>query len=102
MAQIRDLVRMCKSYPGCDGCPFDGDCALDSLPDNADEVVDNWAKEHPRKRYVDDIMEKFPNVEKNDSGLPIVCIHRLYGKEVSNCVENNCWECWTKEMKEEI
>ena len=47
MATIKDLKRMCDSYKKCDGCPLNdmycGDC-VSTLPDSADEIVDEWVK----------------------------------------------------------
>lgn len=102
MAQIKDLIRMCKSHLACYGCPFyDGACAPESLPDNADEVVDNWAKEHPLITYADDFFKKFPNAKRNESGLPSVCLHDLYGN-ITDCCNKSCYKCWSSEVKEEI
>lgn len=53
MASIKDLKRMCKNEH-CEGCPLDRkgvSCMPDSLPDNADEIVDKWVAEHPVKTY---------------------------------------------------
>lgn len=110
MATIKDLKRMCKSFKtSCDGCPFhnekDNDCLMlmmDYLPDNADEIVDKWASEHPVKTYMQDFFEKFPDAIKEKSGEPVPCIgpiySELYGKP---CPAGKCFECWNQEMKEE-
>lgn len=64
MAQIKDLNRMCKFYEDCIECGCYNECrgcGVYSLPDNLDEIVDNWVKEHPVKTYAMDFFEKFPN-----------------------------------------
>lgn len=103
MAQIKDLKRMCKSHgASCKGCPFDeiDACAAHSLPDNADEIVDDWVKKHPVKTYAQDFFEKFPNARKNDSGIPNACVKHVYGSLDMKCC-NSCGDCWNQEMKGE-
>lgn len=53
---LKERKRMCDSYPGCKGCPFDDSkCVIDStLSDDEDckrivATVEQWSKEHPRK-----------------------------------------------------
>lgn len=103
MAQIKDLKRMCESYgASCKGCPFyeiDA-CAAHSLPDNADEIVDDWVKEHPAKTYAMDFFEKFPNAPKRTDGEPKTCIKNIYCGLDIECTAQSCVECWNREMKE--
>lgn len=109
MAQIKDLKRMCKSYQ-CANCPFYNYCKptelsfsnISDLPDNADEIVDNWVKEHPVKTYALDFFEKFPNAMKDEDGLPKFCVEEIYGIKYENCGCGDCHECikcWNREMK---
>ena len=105
MATIKDLKRMCDSYKKCDDCPFDDMCFDDSvscLPDNTDEIVDEWVKEHPIKTYLQDFLVKFPNAPKGENGTPKICPHQIYPEIDANyrCCEN-CLKCWSQEMKEE-
>lgn len=112
MARIKDLKRMCKSFKtSCYGCPFhnekDNDCLMlmmDYLPDNADEIVDKWASEHPVKTYLQDFFEKFPNAPKGRNRIPIACWNHIYGDGIygggNDCV-GDCIKCWNQEMKEE-
>ncbi len=55
MASIMDLKRMCETQECCTAdCPLcrkDKSCLPDSLPDNADEIIDKWVQEHPVKTY---------------------------------------------------
>lgn len=108
MAQIKDLKRMCASYDDCVKCElYVNDCSrIYGLPDNADEIVDKWVKEHPAKTYMQDFFEKFPNAPKEYDGIPVPCITGIYGddKRLKECaVEGNlnCLECWNQEMKGE-
>lgn len=108
MATIKDLKRMCKSFnDNCDGCllhnKIDNIClmlTLESLPNNADEIVDKWVSEHPVKTYAMDFFEKFPNARRNSEGIPRVCPQPIYPELADEC-HNNCLDCWTQEMKEE-
>lgn len=103
MAQIKDLKRMCATYvdDDCDGCPLD--CCTNlpcNMSNNADEIVDEWVKEHPAKTYAMDFFEKFPNARKNDGGVPTICAKHMYDNSdiVENCNTISCYECWNQEM----
>lgn len=106
MASIKDLKRMCEMQE-CDAdCPLwreDKSCLPDDLPDNADEIVDKWVQEHPVKTYAQDFFEKFPNAHRLKSGVPKVCIERIYNVACIDeyCCEPKCEECWNREMKED-
>ena len=103
MATIKDLKRMCDSYKNCDDCPLNdmycGDC-VSTLPDSADEIVDEWVKEHPIKTYAMDFFEKFPNAPKDRNGAPIACWKHVYGNG-NDCGSGGCTECWNQEIKTE-
>lgn len=103
MAQIKDLLRMCECYSDCKKCELcDGyeSCGVCDLPDNADEIVDKWVKEHPVKTYAMDFFEKFPNAPKDNIGLPKPCVKSVYGDLEMRCKECSCIECWNQKMKE--
>ena len=100
MAQIKDLKRMCYSYIDCESCLFGSSTSCpEGIPDNADEIVDNWLKEHPAKTYMQDFFEKFPNAMKATNGRPGFCRGFIYGRE-PECPDGGCAECWNQEMKE--
>lgn len=104
MAQIKDLKRMCEFYKGCSKCELFATydiCRVCFLPDNADEIVDEWVKEHPVKTYAMDFFEKFPNAPKGKYGTPTTCITTIYGDEFE-CLEGGCIKCWNQEMKGEL
>lgn len=110
MATIKNLKRMCKSFnDNCDGCPLhdkiDNVCfmlTLERLPNNADEIVDKWVSEHPVKTYVSNFYEKFPGAERTESGIPNICIERIYNvaRIDEYCCKTKCIECWNQEMKD--
>lgn len=100
MASIKDLKRMCSAYHECEKCPMSKHlCAPEDLPDNADEIVDKWATEHPIKTYAMDFFEKFPNAPKDIDGAPKVCWQYVYGDRQC-CSYDMCAECWNREMEE--
>lgn len=101
MAQIKDLKRMCDFYSSCKNCLLNDEegCSPYCLPDNIEEILDNWVKEHPVKTYAQDFFEKFPNAQKNISGEPVTCLRNVYGEHASDCLMN-CIDCWNQEMKE--
>lgn len=109
MASIKDLKRMCKKekcFAGCPLCRGNISCLPDSLPDNADEIVDKWVQEHPVKTYAMDFFEKFPNAQrKTDERTPMACVEEVYDVANVNCLDGElcetCWNCWNREMKED-
>jgi len=51
---LKELGRMCKSYPRCYGCDlFELGCTLGNVAENANKadkivaIVEQWSKEHP-------------------------------------------------------
>lgn len=103
MASIKDLKRMCKKekcFAGCPLCRGNISCLPDSLPDNADEIVDKWVQEHPVKTYAMDFFEKFPNAPRDSDGAPKTCWKHVYG-DGKYCSSDACTECWNREMKED-
>lgn len=105
MANIKDLKRMCKKekcFAGCPLCRGNISCLPDSLPDNADEIVDKWVSEHPTKTYAMDFFEKFPDAPRTTKGNPTPCIGAIYSEfHDKNCLLGGCSECWNQEMKED-
>lgn len=55
------------------------------------------------KTYAMDFFNKFPNAQRLKSGVPEICIERVYN--VAGIDENyrdpKCEECWNREMKED-
>lgn len=101
MTQIKDLKRMCDFFGDCSKCElFEPSkvCGVCLFPDNIDEIVDKWVKEHPVKTYSMDFFEKFPNALKTESGRPDNCRNLIYGDKPGCNYE--CEECWNQEMEE--
>ena len=97
----------------CDECPLSKDIngkGIDCMwlkrnyPEQAVEIVEKWAKEHPVKTYLSVLLEKFPNARMhNDSGIPFptICPHSIFNIE-ERCPPTHCVDCWNREYKEEI
>ena len=74
------------------------------MPEVAVEIVENWAKENPRKTYLSVLLEKFPKALRGKTdGIPVVCPYELFGGEKWNKCNCgcNCKDCWNQECKEE-
>ena len=92
MATIKQLKQMCDSYKKCGDCPLNDTCCGDSvssLPDNTDEIVDDWISKHPVKTYAMDFFEKFPNAPRGAEGSPKICPRQIY-PEID--VDDRCCE----------
>ena len=101
MAQIKDLNRMCDFHSDCSKCRlynYYERCGVRDLPDNTNEIVGEWVKEHPVKTYAMDFFEKFPNAPKDDDGKPKCCRISIYGDKLE-CPDGGCKECWDREME---
>ena len=92
---------MCASHTDCLKCELyvNDCCRIFDLPDNIDEIVDEWTKKHSVKTYAMDFFEKFPNAPKEDVGTPIPCILDIYDNLDIDCSKNDCVDCWNQEMK---
>ena len=81
LAFAREHGRMCDFYRNrnrCKDCAlFLYDCDLGAGDDANDILILNevqkWHDEHPQKTYLMDFLEKFPNCEKDEEGLPASC-----------------------------
>lgn len=66
-------------------------------PEKAVAIVEQWAKEHPRKTYKSVFLEMFPNAKTTKEGYPDFCLKRLLG--TSSC-DITCGDCWNREVEE--
>lgn len=81
---------ICKNGEGL-GC----DVFVQKFPMTAIEIVQRWSDEHPQKTRLDDLKEKYPNVEM-EGGVPVFYPLRLgYCKDCSKCIAKaDRKECW--------
>lgn len=103
----KEQRRMCKTFEsnGCMGCELsDSICVFASnLTGTSDdmhilEVVQKWHDEHPQKTYLMDFLEKYPNCNKGDNGIPDSCRDNIYGTQ-SDCRCTSCEKCWHELME---
>lgn len=82
MAEFKEVIRqkrrMCKFYKGCvradhplcglspsnNGKRLTCHDFSQAYPEKTDEIVMNWAKEHPVKTNLDKLMEIFPTLDR--------------------------------------
>lgn len=70
-------------------------------PEKAVASVEQWGKEHPEKTYLSDFLEKHPNAELREDGIPKdICPSDLGFEDIDkkeHCC-NRCVECWNQEL----
>lgn len=116
---MRERKRMCKATRKAQGCTK---CELSSFkngsgmtcytytvdsPEEAENIIMDWAAEHPQKTLADRFYKLFPNGLKNDRGEPHICPRYLgWVKECddySRCSCNDGFVCtkWQTPWEEE-
>lgn len=65
------------------------------------EIVQKWAKEHPIKTILNDLLEKYPNTVL-EVDIPRFCPSHLgYEKYNPNfCTASECRKCWNRPLEE--
>lgn len=108
---LKELKRMCDSYPSCLICPlfnwsneYRVKCHVfqKNHPEKAVELVEKWSKEHPAKTIKDDFLEKHPNAKMRDDGTPVSCAKYLgykVGIDGKCPVIIGCGECWNTPLE---
>lgn len=108
-----ETKRLCDSRAACEAvvpngeqCPlfnfcdqvFTTVCAEDA--ERAIKILQKWSNEHPKKTYVQDFLEKFPDAPRYESvkgGNLQACRAAIYGGE---CPGTACAGCWNEPMEE--
>lgn len=78
---IKEAKRMCESYEECEACPANADgfndCRIDNMYDidaeNAVNIVEKWAKEHPKKTRQSVFLEQWPEANIDCCGVLTIC-----------------------------
>lgn len=72
-------------------------CQVKDFPEKAVDVIQKWSDENPVKTRLDDLLEKYPNVEIVD-GRPLFYPVRLgYCKGCDRCnIRGLAKECWNE------
>ena len=72
--------------------------------EDAISIVKKWAKEHPQKTILMDLLEKYPNTLIESDGIPNFCPESLGYKcdhEICDSLDdNNCKKCWNRPLEE--
>jgi len=67
------------------------------------ETLHKWSRENPRKTYVKDFFEKFPDAQSYSDGSPVICRKIIYGRirpPFENCSYiGACYKCWNEPME---
>lgn len=110
---IKEAKRMCESYEACEACPANADgfddCRIDHMHDidveNAVNIVEKWAKEHPKKTRQSVFLEQWPNAELDSNGVIVIdpCdINKTIYRKDNGCYNNKCDDCrrefWMQEV----
>lgn len=110
---IKERMRMCKSNGDCRSCELydfknnadmDCDTYIDEYPEQAVAIVEKWSQEHPRKTFLSDFLEKYPNAKLLKNGTPEnICPEDLgYCDKVDECkpLTDDCAVCWNRPLEE--
>lgn len=113
---IKEAKRMCQSYEECEACPANADGFDDCLinteqnidEENAVNIVEKWAKEHPEKTRQDVFLEQYPEALFDGSGAMLLCpryisaAHRngdgMCKDPTKKCVDCS-YEFWMQEVE---
>lgn len=93
---LRDFRRMCWTYeePCCENCKLEGGgCNFTDLGcdhEKAVRIVEEWAKEHPVKTRLSELLKVLPNCRRVQ-GYPEHCILEYDSKQ--KCMGRRCIDC---------
>ena len=107
---LRERERMCNSYDGCKGCPFDNSkCVIDSTISDEDckrivATVEQWSKDHPRKTRQSVFLEQWPNCMMGNDGVVRMCPRNVDKMHACNALlVAGCTDCrrefWMQEVE---
>lgn len=105
MASIKDLKYMCTNT-SCRDCRLLSWCEsrdrISELPDDMDEIVDAYVRNHSPKTYAMDFLENFPNARVDRYKTPKLCRNIIYDNGCpKQCnIVSSCVDCWNMEMEE--
>ena len=106
---LKTLCRMCHCE--CFKCEFGKrlsgfvTCTVwrKTHPEEAVEIAEKWAKEHPAKTRQSEFLKLFPNAQ-TDSGCLNACPMDVFGNTGIDCNKRTCFECkkafWLAEVEE--
>lgn len=107
---MKEFARMCRGK--CSDCPLSQknnginqicSAVLKRFPEEAENIIMEWAAEHPVETMKDRFFKMFPNAKVDDDGTPKCCPHHLGWAERCWKYEANmpsCSECWNRPYEE--
>lgn len=111
---LKAWTRMCyKHNPYCKECPIGKEVHRRSSscrtfendnPEEAVEIVEKWAAEHPKKTRQSEFLKMFPNAKLGDSGILwfFPCDIDTSYKHSKECDNVQCWDCRKKYWLAEV
>ena len=76
----------------------DSDCLYNT--EKAIDIVEKWSKEHPKRTYLDVLLEAFPDTPMTN-GVPTSVCPCDIGLTENSCtqISMGCRDCWNKEYE---
>lgn len=116
---LKEKSRMCNAFNLCDGGGYKEACKLykegltcadytNDYPEKAVEIVERWAKEHPRKTRQSEFLKMHPDAHVFQGTLAInpcqIEVSRLNTEECHTYADNEagCLACRDKYWNEEV
>lgn len=118
---LKEKSRMCNTFNLCDGGGYKETCELykegltcadytNDYPEKAVEIVERWAKEHPKKTRRSEFLKLFPAAKVDIDSIPVICPKDVCVR-FRCCVnpdERACGQCrdcrkkyWLEEVEED-
>ena len=115
---LKEKSRMCNTFNLCDGGGYKETCELykegltcadytNDYPEKAVEIVERWAKEHPKKTRQSKFLKVFPAAKVDIDNVPVICPKDLH-IDFRCCVNpgertyGQCRNCRKKYWLEEV
>lgn len=115
---LKEKSRMCNTFNLCDGGGYKETCELykegltcadytNDYPEKAVEIVERWAKEHPKKTRQSKFLKVFPRVSMTADGIIAFCPDSMDSefecpRKTRDNIDPICGECRRKYWLEEV
>lgn len=115
---LKEKSRMCNTFNLCDGGGYKETCELykegltcadytNDYPEKAVEIVERWAKEHPRKTRQSELLKLFPRVDMTADDVIAFCPESMDSALACPIKERDhydpeCGDCRKKYWLEEV
>ena len=115
---LKEKSRMCNTFNLCDGGGYKETCELykegltcadytNDYPEKAVEIVERWAKEHPKKTRQSKFLKVFPKVSMTPDGIIAFCPDSMDSefecpRKTRDNIDPICGECRKEYWLEEV